>query len=302
FVEWKLTETLEDGTRVYDAVWIHSNILYTITYDYLGVITEQNAYWNNSVKCDADLSNDYYDFVEWRSFDNDEVVVFPYVVTKDIELYAVVEYNTVRTAGIFMQKIETQFNEKFNETPMFFFDKDEYQQALIDMNMHIEALYMTTTLQEAQDILAEATDCINSVKSYENKLTDAYAAFMQNEYFEAQYNDICDIYAIALKELQEYAGGSPYPQFILDNAIEAMDNVYTKEEDIENAKGAKVTAIRALNAYVDALDMDNFTENEWAAIEAALNNGIEAVNNAQGTKEVGIAYANAISVLKDLAE
>ncbi|MDD4291871.1 MAG: hypothetical protein PHX51_06545, partial [Clostridia bacterium] len=41
FVEWKLTETLEDGTRVYDAVWIHSNILYTITYDYLGVITEQ---------------------------------------------------------------------------------------------------------------------------------------------------------------------------------------------------------------------------------------------------------------------
>ncbi|MDD4292238.1 MAG: InlB B-repeat-containing protein [Clostridia bacterium] len=138
-------------------------------------------------------------------------------------------------------------------------------------------------------------------KGYEQMvaLRAVYAAYNQADYFDWQWEAINGIYGEAIEDLRNFVGGAPSVETIYNQAVEAMDKVTTKAEDIALAEYEKTTKTRDLNALYNGINRENYADSVLANIDTAYNNGLTAISEAVGTKAVAAAYAVAYNAIKE---
>lgn len=121
------------------------------------------------------------------------------------------------------------------------------------------------------------------------KLTRALLQVDEAEYSDEKFSEIIgyynDAYGALLAAQASEVGG------ILDEALGNMAGVMNLEEEFEYTKQQKKAQ---LQAYVDALNEEDYTEENWALIQAALEEGLEAIENATSISKVIEAYEEAI--------
>jgi len=151
----------------------------------------------------------------------------------------------------------------------------------------------------------EAVDAVETLSADKcealRELLNAYTRYQNTEYFEEDWALLEAIYEEAVANIRAYVEGAPSITTICDQALAAMDKILTKAEDIEVAEQDKVIKIRALNAYVDALDEKNYHKDAWAEIQSLRTSGIAAINAAVGTRAVAAAYAEAYNAIIAIA-
>ncbi|MEG1710919.1 MAG: hypothetical protein RR316_03855 [Clostridia bacterium] len=180
--------------------------------------------------------------------------------------------------------------------------KQEYNNGIIAIN---EAVGTKASAQA----YAQALDMINAIAKLEEKLLNAisvlkenYSKYKYDDYFETQWQTLATIYNEALLSLREYIGGAPTADAIVNQAVVAMENVITKQEDIALAKNLKVIKIRDLTNYVNGLIESEYTPNNWSEIQTLLSSGIQSINDAVGTEATAEAYAIAITQIKAITK
>lgn len=160
-----------------------------------------------------------------------------------------------------------------------------------------EAIQLITTCESSEDMWAEyhrSVALLQMVPTYISMLTNHLESFNEDDYFEAEWLEIQQIYSDAINEIEQYLGGVPTVERIYNNSIDAINRVVTKEEDIENARYLKTTKVRQLENYVAGLKPYHYQALDWQLIQTLLIEGKTSINEAIGTVQVGLAYANAL--------
>ncbi len=155
------------------------------------------------------------------------------------------------------------------------------------------------SMEALEEYLDKLTEKFEAIKEYiaADQLVEVYVAYntlLQNEYWDEDAAELKAIYDEAMEALREYEKGAPNPETIAKQAIEAMDKVMTKAEDIEMGEAAKEVALRELKAYYGRLTEEHYTVENWKTITNIYTTGIEGIRLAQGTRAVAKAKADAM--------
>ena len=155
---------------------------------------------------------------------------------------------------------------------------------------------------DALRAMEEIPQLSDEVKAAVAALAEAYNDYNEEDYFAEDYAEITKIYEEALEALREYEGGAPSPATILNQAVEAMGKVMTKEEDIAMGEAAKDGKIRELRVFYEALNALYYSEENWKTITNIYTTGIEGIRLAEGTRAVAAAYGNAVESIRNVPE
>ncbi|MEG1710622.1 MAG: InlB B-repeat-containing protein [Clostridia bacterium] len=175
-------------------------------------------------------------------------------------------------------------------------------ESVLAINKAIGTVAVSKAYADALVMINSVATLSDSLVNEINNLIAAYKQYKQEDYFVDQWTELEGIYNAAVVELREYVGGTPTADRIVSEATKAMGNVITKQQDISNAEYTKQSRIRELNNMVSVLKESDYTAEKWQSIQNALNSGISAINNAVGTKAVGIAFNEAYQQLKAAIE
>ena len=121
------------------------------------------------------------------------------------------------------------------------------------------------------------------------KLTRALLQVDEAEYSDEKFGEIIGYYNSAYESL--LAAQASEVEDILDEALENMAGVMNLEEEFEYTKQQKKAE---LQEYVDALNEQDYTEDNWVLIQAALEEGLDAIENATSISKIIEAYEEAI--------
>jgi len=205
----------------------------------------------------------------------------------------------------FLKEIETLIAEE-NEVRY----SEENWKALNDLVEQVRRDFAEgiDTFEEFDAYMVKFAEAFALIKEY--KAADEIVALMAeykallegNEYWAEDEAEITKIYEEALEALREYEAGAPMPATILNQAVEAMGKVMTKEEDIAMGEAAKDGKIRELRVFYEALNELYYSEENWKTITNIYTTGIEGIRLAEGTRAVAAAYGNAVESIRNVPE
>ncbi|MEG2086285.1 MAG: bacterial Ig-like domain-containing protein [Clostridia bacterium] len=236
---------------------------------------------NEPIKAEA-----YY-FSEWVI--EGKAVSFPYVVKSDLTIEAVFTYDLERYKAEKKETIKEIEYEKFKLSDAM--KLHSAYNALINL---FESSADEIEIKKACD---EYEKLKSSVKNLMDLLNERIEKLNKEEYFDWQWQDIIEIKGEAYEALMSYNGGAPDRRTIYNQAIERIELVLTKAEDIAIGSYEKSRKIKELEYYVIDLNENRYSIENWKTINTILENGRNRINEAEGTKAIGNAYQAVINEL-----
>lgn len=177
-----------------------------------------------------------------------------------------------------------------------------FENAQVAINEAVGTRAVAAAYANALDEIAAVAKLDEVILAKMNEVVACYEDLLLNEYFEEDLAVLQEIYEKAIMNLRLYKGGAPTPENIAATAIEAMGAVNTKAEDIALAENEKAIKLRDLKNFVDGLDELNYSPKAWEQVVSGYNNGVNAINEAVGTRAVAVAYANVVDSIKAIEE
>lgn len=243
-----------------------------------------------------------YIFTEWQK--GGEAWDFDGAVTEDMTLTAVYEFNYAQYIMDICTELTDLRLRLEGEGFGYNYTQENAENICSVYSGAILAIQLAKTEEEADEIYEKAVADMNAVETLRQKLEKHYEELISGEYFPENLAELEEIYLNALDDYDAYEGGIPTPETVVNKAIEAMDAVLTKAENILLAEAEADRKISELNDYVGALDKSLYTEENWISIMTILEEGIAEItaNIENGTKAVCEAYERVIDMINAVPE
>ncbi|MDD4290633.1 MAG: InlB B-repeat-containing protein [Clostridia bacterium] len=234
----------------------------------------------------------FHVFKGWVSKDGTEYN-FSTPVTSDIVLYAVFEYDINLAKAHYIAEIKDYKAQKAQPSYRYHYTYAAWT-AITDICSEYELLISSAENEiEIVELASSAKAAMDEVKTIPQEMQAFMDALSVEEYWQEDWAEIIRLYEYACQVISEYEGGLPYPEKTANDFYKGVDNVFTKEEDIAQGELQKSVRIRELTNYVESLKEADYSTENWALVQNIYTQGIENLNNAIGTRAVGIAYAEA---------
>ncbi|MDD4291563.1 MAG: InlB B-repeat-containing protein [Clostridia bacterium] len=238
---------------------------------------------------------EYHIFQGW--FYNGAIYNFAAAVTNDITLTAVWKEDiellktdlTAAAKEIYGELIAPYFHYRYTSA--------DYNALTKLLNDLLKAIDGAETLEAMNEEYGKAVADMEAVPTIAELMVSFIANYAEADYYAEDWKALSDIYNAAYQSIVNYEGGAPVPETLYDEAIVAIRKISTIVEDNAAADAQRAGKIQQLNNYVNALNEKNYTADNWTLIQGYLAEGIDAMQNAIGTRALVAAYDNAVALI-----
>ncbi|MDD4291261.1 MAG: leucine-rich repeat protein [Clostridia bacterium] len=293
FVRWELDNSQWDvGNRVYDsitlyAVWQINS--YTVTF-YVEdeLVYQASVEYQKGVTPPQVKAKEYYTFAGWYC---DGVAVDDFdSITNDMTFVATFEFDAATMQEAYAKKLDDEVATLRGNGYYFSYSQANWT-AIEEYAITAKAdLSEASTYEAVVSVFDRAVIALRDVPTLLETLRDGFDAYRAADYFEEDYATIEGIFAAAVAQINAYTEGAPSPEKIMNDALESMAKVPNKALDIAAAETLKPQKVSELTDYAAGLGEENYTLINWAKIQVYLEQGIDSINAAVGTRAVLAAF------------
>ncbi|MEG1711341.1 MAG: InlB B-repeat-containing protein, partial [Clostridia bacterium] len=272
---------------------------FTIKFDVQGgsdKVEDQEVFYKSTIVEPEVPSKEGFIFLGWYNgeveFDIKTPIMQDYVLTAkwalDLEEY---QMFVIRKINMMVELITKEVD----------YIPADYINIINIANEAIADIIASSTKEEIDNIYGNIQFAINNIPMIPQLLTIRFNEIIAGDYFVEDAAIIEGIYNEAVVAIDEYKNGVPTPYTIYLNAVKAMEEVFTKVEDIELSVFMKASRIKDMKFYANNKGEMYYTPMQWEALKVIVAGEVINIENAIGTREVAKAYAVALSKI-DAAE
>lgn len=186
-----------------------------------------------------------------------------------------------------------KINSRITEDVLADYDEPERVTINVIANQYIDSVNVATSVESVKELYNSFIEAFNNVptrfeKYRQNKISEIenYLSGQSEEYYEEDWQEILDIKAEAISDLQSASGYQTMDQ-LFEEAIQRIDSILTiRGHKLEELNEAKRKAISEVKNHYASLDLNSMSNSEIEELNADTLDTIDRIKAALSVPQV----------------